>query len=194
MLLDPAEKREMFAGLLGTGAPATAGLTLALAASPGRIAEGAARPDLVVGFATLSPWKDRRLVEILPGPSSAPGAVAAAELFFRRLGRDTAIVGNVPGGVFPRIFAMIVNEAAFALGEGVASAEDIDIALRLGANYPDGPLTLARRAGPDVLMALLEGLHRETGDERYRAAPHLRSLLAGGTAHGGASGGVTKGD
>jgi 3-hydroxybutyryl-CoA dehydrogenase len=119
--------------------------------------------------------------------------VTAAQAFFRLLGRDTAVVRNVPGGVFPGIFAMIVNEAAFALGEGVASAEDIDTALRLGANYPAGPLTAADRIGLDVLLATLEGLQREIDADRYRPAPLLRSLISKGRRDGGADGGFTKG-
>lgn len=75
---------------------------------------------------------------------------------------------------------MIVNEAAFALAEGVASAADIDTALRLGANYPRGPLALADEIGLDLLLAVMEGLQRESGEDRYRPAPLLRQLVDAG--------------
>ena len=87
--------------------------------------------------------------------------------------------GGRAGGVSSRIFAMIVNEATFALMDSVASPADSDTALRLGANYPQGPLALADAIGLDVILQILEALQRESGEERYRA-PLLRMMIAAG--------------
>ncbi len=134
----------------------------------------------VVGFATLPPWQDRGLVELLADPLSSPDALSAAEALFRDLGKESARVKGAVGGVFPRIFAMIVNEAAFALGEGVASAADIDTALQLGANYPQGPLALADEIGAEVLLGIILKLDSREPGGRYAPAPFLRAMEAAG--------------
>lgn len=134
----------------------------------------------VVGFATVPPWQDRGLVELLADPLSSPDALSAAEALFRDLGKETARVKGAVGAVFPRIFAMIVNEAAFALGDGVASAADIDTALRLGANYPEGPLALADEIGLEVILEILMKLHRREPGERYAPAPFLHAMVEAG--------------
>jgi 3-hydroxybutyryl-CoA dehydrogenase len=90
------------------------------------------------------------------------------------------VVPDGPGLVFPRILCMIINEAAFALMEGVASAEDIDTAMKLGTNYPLGPLEWADRIGLDQVLGVLEGLQAEYGEDRYRPAPLLRQLVRAG--------------
>ena len=91
------------------------------------------------------------------------------------------IVGaGTMGGVFPRIFAMIVNEAAFALQDEVAAAEEIDTAMRLGANYPHGPLALADEVGLDVVLTIIEGVHDESGEDAHRPAPLLKRMVQAG--------------
>ena len=103
--------------------------------------------------------------------------VERVEAVLRALGKETAVVKDGAAGVFPRIFAMIVNEAAFALQEGVATAEEIDTAMRLGANYPHGPLTLADEIGLDVVLTIIEGVHDETKEDAHRPAPLLRKMI-----------------
>ena len=98
----------------------------------------------------------------------------AAERFFASIGKHVAWVGDAPGLVLGRIVCSLVNEAAFALGEGVGSAEDIDAGMVLGLSHPRGPLEWADHLGLDHVLAVLEGLHAETGEERYRLAPALR--------------------
>jgi len=137
-------------------------------------------PSRLVGFATLPPWAERRLVEVTPGPRSRPEAVARAEAVIRALGKETAVVRDSAGGVLPRIFAMIVNEAAFALQEEVAAAEEIDTAMRLGANYPHGPLALADEVGLDVVLTIIEGVHDESGEDAHRPAPLLKRMVQAG--------------
>jgi 3-hydroxybutyryl-CoA dehydrogenase len=133
-----------------------------------------------VGFHALPPFADSRLVELTAGPSSPPEARAAAERFFASLGRHVAWVGDGPGLVLGRIVAQLVNEAAFALGEGVATADDIDAAMVLGLNHPREWLAWADEGGLPHVAVILRALHDETGEERYRMAPALRRLLQTG--------------
>jgi 3-hydroxybutyryl-CoA dehydrogenase len=138
------------------------------------------RPDRVVGFATFYPLKQRKLVELAAGLRSGENAVQKAQEFFKTLGKESVRVKDAAGLTFPRILSLIVNEAARALEEGVASAEEIDVAMRLGVNYPQGPLKWADEIGLDEVLAVLEGLQRETGEDRYRPAPLLRKLVSSG--------------
>jgi 3-hydroxybutyryl-CoA dehydrogenase len=106
--------------------------------------------------------------------------VAGAERFFASLGMHAEWVGDAPGLVLGRIVGQLVNEAAFALGEGVGSAEDIDAGMELGLNHPRGPLEWGDLAGLDQILLLIDGLRGFYGEERYRAAPLLRRHVAAG--------------
>jgi 3-hydroxybutyryl-CoA dehydrogenase len=127
-----------------------------------------------VGFLALPPASDAPLVELTRGPATRDETADAAERFFTSTGKHVEWVGDAPGLVLGRIVCQIVNEAAFALQRGVGTAEDIDTAMRLGFNYPRGPLEWGEAIGLDNVLAVLYGLHRELGEERYRAAPLLR--------------------
>ncbi|MFZ0039738.1 MAG: 3-hydroxyacyl-CoA dehydrogenase NAD-binding domain-containing protein [Solirubrobacteraceae bacterium] len=129
-----------------------------------------------VGFHALPPFADSSLVELTRGPDSAASAADAAELFFASLGKHTQWVGDAPGLVLGRIVCQVINEAAFALGEGVGSAQDIDTGMLHGLNYPRGPLAWADEIGLDHVLGVLDGLSAERGEERYRVAPVLRRL------------------
>ena len=110
-----------------------------------------------------------------------------AEEFFAALGKHVEWVGDAPGLVLGRIVCQLVNEAAFALGEGVGSADDIDAGMLLGLNYPHGPLDWADAIGLDHVLTVLDGLADEYREERYRAAPGLRRAglgRAAGAPHG----------
>jgi len=120
------------------------------------------------------------VVEFSKGLRTEDAAVAEAEHFFRMLGKEPMRVKDAPGLVFPRILSLIVNEAARALDQGVAAVEEIDTAMKLGVNYPDGPLRCADRAGLDEVLAVLEGLQAETGEDRYRPAPLIRNMVLAG--------------
>ncbi len=133
-----------------------------------------------VGFHTLPPLGGSRLVELTAGPDSAESAVAATERFFRSLGKLTVWVSDGPGLVLGRIVCQVVNEAAFALGEGVGSPVDIDAGMVHGLNYPRGILAWADEIGLDHVLGVLDALNLEYGEERYRAAPALRRLALSG--------------
>jgi 3-hydroxybutyryl-CoA dehydrogenase len=129
-----------------------------------------------VGFHALPPLDAAGLVELTRGPDTAASAADAAERFFASLGKHTEWVGDAPGLVLGRIVCQVVNEAAFALGEGVGSAEDIDIGMTYGLNYPRGILSWADEIGLDHVLGVLDSLLLERGEERYRIAPLLRRL------------------
>ncbi len=133
-----------------------------------------------IGFHALPPFGEAGLVELTRGPDSAESAVAAAERFFATLGKDTTWVGDAPGLVLGRIVCQVINEAAFAVAEGVGSAGDVDAGMVHGLNYPRGILSWADEIGLDHVLAVLDALYEERREERYRAAPLLRSLALSG--------------
>jgi 3-hydroxybutyryl-CoA dehydrogenase len=140
----------------------------------------ARRPERVVGIAILPPVAGRLLVEVQAGLRTDRGAVERAVALWTAAGDAAVMVGDGAGGVFPRIQAMLSGEAIAAWADDIASAAEIDTAMRLGLNYPQGPLERAEAAGLDVILAILEGLSAERGDPRYRPAPALRRLVAAG--------------
>ena len=129
------------------------------------------------GFHVLPPFGEAGLVELTRGPSTADTACERAERFFASLGKHTAWVGDAPGLVLGRIVCQLVNEAAFALGEGVGSAQDVDDGMVLGLNHPRGPLEWADRIGLDHVCSVLTGL-QDLSPEQYRLAPALRRAWA----------------
>ncbi len=133
-----------------------------------------------VGFHALPPLAESQLVELTRGVDSAASAAAASERFFGSLGKHVAWVADAPGLVLGRIVCQVINEASFALGEGVGSAADIDAGMVHGLNYPRGPLAWADAIGLDHVLGVLEALGEERREERYRPAPALRALVWSG--------------
>ncbi|HUA12831.1 MAG TPA: 3-hydroxyacyl-CoA dehydrogenase NAD-binding domain-containing protein [Solirubrobacteraceae bacterium] len=133
-----------------------------------------------VGFHALPPFDGVRVVEMTRRADSSPLAAARAERFFASLGRRVQWVGDAPGLVLGRIVCQLINEAAFALGEGVGSAADIDLGMRLGLAHPRGPFEWAQAIGLEHVLAVLDGLWALSREERYRAAPLLRTAAESG--------------
>lgn len=177
--LDATRKQNMLKILDDFLAPTSVILASCLGSPVTYMAAHLKRPERVVGFATFYPLKDRKIVELAAGMRTE-NAMNKAEAFFKALGKETVRVKDTAGLTFPRILSLIINEAARALDEGVATAEEIDIAMRLGVNYPQGPLRWGDQIGLDEVLAVLEGLQQETGDDRYRPAPLLRKLVTAG--------------
>jgi 3-hydroxybutyryl-CoA dehydrogenase len=137
-----------------------------------------------VGFHLLPPVEDVRLVELTRLPTTPDTTAAAFEDFFAGLGMDHEWVGDGPGLVLGRIVCQLVNEAAFAVGEGVGEPDDVDAGMTLGLNHPRGPVEWGRLIGLDHVLACVDGLFDELHDPRYRAAPLLRRVVASGSELG----------
>jgi 3-hydroxybutyryl-CoA dehydrogenase len=133
-----------------------------------------------VGFHVLGPLAQAGLVELTRSGGSSPMAAARAERFFAALGKHVEWVGDAPGLVLGRIVCQVINECAFALGEGVGEERDIDTGMVLGLSYPRGPLAWADEIGLDRVLEILLALSGEYREERYRPAPALRALVQAG--------------
>lgn len=155
-------------------------LTAVLNASATNVAQWQGEPGRIVGFSLLPPVEAAGVVELAPAIGASEKTVALARDFFSAIGKEPVLIRDSCSGVLPRIVASLANEAAFALMEGVASAEDIDRAMQLGTNYPLGPLAWADLIGLDQVLGIINALGYEFGADRYRPAPLLRQLVRAG--------------
>ncbi len=175
-----ATKQELLLAL-GTCLPEDALiLTSCLVTGATQAASWTKRPERVVGFAVLPPVPDEGIIELASALQTDESFLVQADLFWRGLGQETIVVGDGPGLVRARTVCCLINEAAGLVMEGVASADDIDKAMRLGMNYPLGPLAWADLIGLDAVLGVMTGLFQEWGDDRYRPAPLLRRMVAAG--------------
>ena len=146
-----------------------------------RLAAAMKRPARFVGLHFFNPVPLMSLVEVVRGRTTDDATVEAALALAKRLGKTPVVVKDSPGFVVNRLLCPMLNEAVLAYGEGIASAKDIDEAMKLGCNHPIGPLALADLIGLDVLLAVMEVFHREFKDPKYRPAPLLKEMVAAGT-------------
>jgi 3-hydroxybutyryl-CoA dehydrogenase len=144
------------------------------------LASATRRPGRFIGTHFFNPAPVMKLVEIIRGSETTDETTAFAMDFCRSLGKEPIEVNEAPGFVVNRILVPAMNEAFNLLMEGVASAEDIDKAMKLGTNWPMGPLELADYTGLDIGLDVMEVLHRETGDPKFRPSPLLRKYVRAG--------------
>jgi len=145
-----------------------------------RLAAASARPARFVGLHFFNPVPVMALVEVVRGRQTDDATVEAAVALAKQLGKTPVVVKDSPGFVVNRLLCPMLNEAVLAYGEGIATAQDIDEAMKLGCNHPIGPLALADLIGLDVLLAVMEVFHREFKDPKYRPAPLLKEMVAEG--------------
>ena len=144
------------------------------------IASATERPDKVVGTHFFNPPWMMKLVEVVRGAKTSQETINTTKELVEKLGRTSVVVNDSPGFVANRIGMPMINEAIYTLMEGVASAEDIDTALKLGYNQPMGPLEVADLIGLDTLLFAMETLYRDFGDSKYRPCPLLRKMVRAG--------------
>ena len=144
------------------------------------IASATQRPHQVIGMHFFNPVPMMKLVEVIKGLATSDETKATIVELCGTLGKTPVEVSEAPGFVVNRILIPMINEAIGILADGVATAEDIDAAMKLGANHPIGPLALADLIGNDVNLAIMETLYQEFGDAKYRPHPLLRKMVRGG--------------
>jgi 3-hydroxybutyryl-CoA dehydrogenase len=138
------------------------------------------RPDQVLGMHFMNPVPLMTLVELIRGQATSPASMAIATELCTKLGKTPVEAADYPGFIANRILMPMINEAIYAVMEGVGTPEAIDTVMKLGMNHPMGPLTLADFIGLDVCLAILNVLHAGIGDPKYRPCPLLRRMVAAG--------------
>ena len=145
-----------------------------------RIASVTGRQDRVIGMHFMNPVPVMKLVEVIRGLATSDATFDATAALVTKLGKEMAVSADYPGFIVNRILIPMINEAAFALFEGVATAEDIDKAMKLGTNQPMGPLTLADFIGLDTCLAIMNVLYEGFKDPKYRPCPLLVKMVEAG--------------
>lgn len=173
-------KREIFAELDRICKPETILSSNTSSLSITEIATATARPDKVIGMHFFNPAPVMKLVEIIRGMATSQETFDAVKEVSVAIGKDPVEVAEAPGFVVNRILIPMINEGIGIFAEGIASAEDIDKAMMLGANHPMGPLALGDLIGLDVCLAIMDVLYTETGDSKYRAHSLLRKYVRAG--------------
>ena len=144
------------------------------------LAAATRRPDRVIGMHFMNPVPLMQLVEVIRGAATSDATYQAVDEAARRMGKTPVTVQDSPGFVANRILMPMINEAVYCLQEGLASPEGIDTVMKLGMNHPMGPLALADLIGLDTVLSILDVLHEEFRDSKYRASPLLRKLVRAG--------------
>ena len=177
---DPDVKQKLFGELGGLCESQAVLASNTSSISISRLGLASGRPDRVIGIHFMNPVPVMRLVEIVRGMKTSDDTVALALDLVKRLGKTPVVCKDAPGFIVNRILIPMINEAIFALDEGVGSPDAIDLAMTAGANHPVGPLALADRIGLDTVLAICEVLHQDTSDPKFRPCPLLRKYVESG--------------
>lgn len=177
---DMAVKKELFAELEELCRPDVILATNTSSLSITEIASATKKPERVVGMHFFNPAPVMKLVEVIPGYNTSEETIAAAKKLAEDLQKTPVEIKESPGFVVNRMLIPMVNECVAVLAENIASAEDIDKAMQLGANHPMGPLALADLVGLDICLRVMETLHEELGEDKYRPHPLLRKMVRAG--------------
>ncbi|MFZ5969104.1 MAG: 3-hydroxybutyryl-CoA dehydrogenase [Bacillota bacterium] len=172
-------KKKIFAELDEICSPHTILATNTSSLSITEIASATGRPDKVVGMHFFNPVPVMELIEIIRGIATSDETHGKITEMARSLNKMPVQVNEAPGFVVNRILVPMINEAISILADGIASAEDIDRAMKLGANHPIGPLALSDLIGNDITLAIMEVLYQEFADSKYRPHPLLRKMVRG---------------
>ncbi|ADI02011.1 MAG TPA: 3-hydroxybutyryl-CoA dehydrogenase [Syntrophothermus lipocalidus] len=173
-------KKQAFRELGEICSPSTVLATNTSGLSITEIGAASGRPDRVVGMHFFNPVPVMRLVEVIPGEETTEETVELAMEVSRIIGKTPIRAKEAPGFIVNRLLVPYLNDAAHAYQEGVASAEDIDLAMKLGANMPIGPLALCDLVGIDVLLMVVEHFYKEFGDPKFRPALALKQKVRAG--------------
>ena len=173
-------KKELFAELDAVAPPEVVFASNTSSLSITEIASATKRADRVIGMHFFNPAPVMKLIEVIRGSETSDATTAFAKAFAVRLGKEAVEVKESPGFVVNRLLVPMMNEAFNLLMEGVATAGDIDKAMKLGTNMPMGPFELADYTGLDIGLDVMEVLHRETGDPKFRPSPLLRKYVRAG--------------
>ncbi len=177
---NPSIKKRIFADLDRLARPDVILASNTSSISITEIAAATGRPALVCGVHFMNPVPVMSLVEIIRGYDTSAATLETVMQLARALGKTPVEAADFPGFISNRILCPMLNEAIFALMEGVGTVEAIDSVMKLGMNFPMGPLTLADFIGLDVLLSILDVLHEGFGDPKYRACPLLRKMVTAG--------------
>lgn len=173
-------KQSIFTELDAICKPETIFATNTSSMSITAIASATKRPDKFIGMHFFNPATVMKLIEIIKGANTSEETTAAIKELSVQIGKDPVEVNEAPGFVVNKLLVPMINEAAGLVETNVASVEDIDKAMKLGANHPMGPLALGDLIGLDVCLAIMDVLYTETGDPKYRACPLLRKMVRAG--------------
>jgi 3-hydroxybutyryl-CoA dehydrogenase len=173
-------KRRIFQELDGVVKPGGVLATNTSSIPITRIAAATKRPEAVIGMHFMNPVPVMQLVELIRGAATSDETYQKTRALAEKMGKTTVVSKDMPGFIVNRILIPMLNEACFALMEGLGTAEDIDTAMKLGTNQPMGPLQLADFIGLDTCLYIAEVLHKGLGDDKYRPCPLLRQYVDAG--------------